>query len=603
MSSCAGIVVDAFIETHTRLPPWDVCMNYDCICQRFPEDRAIAEALLNIFEAIDRQLPENVKVDFPELHRQMHSESHGLSLPLYQVVSVPKVLIEILYQFYNVLGDEGYEVRKQLQDNENTLFNLTPYQRRSKGVPLPTSLDMEPRALAWAYLKGTPFVELFNSEVPFVIDKVALSEHLFACAKQGHGKTVLLSHFVTQFLQDPAQPGLFILDPAGDWFNQLKPRIPPERLIVLDPETDPPALNFFDFKNTTPSEALQAFRYLMSALTGGLSDKQNNIAPFILNLLQKVEKPSLRTLRKIVDERPKKAKDSEYWYAIDQLDEDSKDFFCSQFYNSDMNVTKNSISIKIHGAMGSDAFKKMFTADHNSFDARAAMEGQKVVLVRGSENTLGEFGLPIFMQFIVSQIFMAALARFRIPEHKRKQCYLICDEASHIYNHHSTRLLVEARKLKLSFFSATQMLDQIPTEVKAAVNGNTSIKAAGWLQSSDANMMAREMRGTTGQAIQDLNKLEWIVQVQDAGKAVKVRVPYGALEELPKFGTHEAPAVATWPELKDLQNYVQELNQKLAAEEPEDPFARYQDGYYKQPHEDEPEYPSTDEDHIRPARE
>src|SRR6185436_6210906 len=238
-------------------------------------------------------------------------------------------------------------------------------------------------------------------------------------------------------------------------------------------------------------------------------DKQANITPYVLRLLEKVENPSFRALRDIMDERVKKPTDSKFYPAIQKLEEDDQKFFLNSFYNASMNPTKEAIAIKIYGAMGSDAFKKMFTAEHNSFDAQYAMENNKVVLARGSETTLGEFGLPIFMQFLVAQIFTAALKRFRIPEHERKQCYLICDEASHIYNHHSTRLLVEARKLHLSFFSATQMLDQIPTEVKAAVNGNTTIKAAGWLQHSDANMMAREMR-TTGHAIQDLSPLEWI---------------------------------------------------------------------------------------------
>jgi len=42
---------------------------------------------------------------------------------------------------------------------------------------------------------------------------------------------------------------------------------------------------------------------------------------------------------------------------------------------------------------------------------QSACRQRKVVLVRGSETVLGEHGLPIFLQFVVSQCLMAALRR------------------------------------------------------------------------------------------------------------------------------------------------------------------------------------------------
>jgi hypothetical protein len=295
----------------------------------------------------------------------------------------------------------------------------------------------------------------------------------------------------------------------------------------LDPETNPPPLNFFDFKNYTASDTLQSFRYLMSSLSGGLSDKQGNITPYMLKLLSKVEKPSLNVLRQIVDERVKRAQDSKFFSAIEQLEEVDRDFFIHQFYATSMNVTKDSIATKIYGAMESGAFRKMFSADTNSFDARAAMRERKVVLARGSENTLGEHGLPIFMQYVVSQFFLAALGRFRIPVSERHQCYLLCDEASHIFNHQTTRILVECRKLGLSFIGATQLIEQIPTEVKAAIYGATSVKFAGEVSYQDANTMANEMR-CTGAFIQSMKTrppkdTDWAVYVSGmTDRAVEV---------------------------------------------------------------------------------
>jgi Helicase HerA, central domain len=382
-------------------------------------------------------------------------------------------------------------------------------------------------------LGGTPFHRFFFTQVPFKISKKALSEHCIIVAKPGHGKTQLLSSFASQFLNDPSKPGLFCLDPAGDWFEILRDRVPPERLVVLDPETDPPPLNFFDFKNSTEAAALQSFMYLMSSLSGGMSDKQSAIVPYLLKLLRKIESASLETLRLIVDEKVKDARKSEFWSAIETLPLVDQGFFHNQWYHSIMEPTKQAIAWKIYAAMSSDAFKQMFTAPTNSFDAHAAMRDRKVVLVRGSELTLGEHGLSVFLQYVVSQFFLASLARFRIPANQRHQCYLLCDEASHIFNHQTSRILTECRKLGLSFFGATQVIDQIPTEVKASIYGATSVKVAGNVSSSDANILAREMR-TSGEFIQNMKTFEWAFFVADSDKAMKVRVPPGALEAMQK---------------------------------------------------------------------
>jgi hypothetical protein len=185
------------------------------------------------------------------------------------------------------------------------------------------------------------------------------------------------------------------------------------------------------------------------------------------------------------------------------------------------------------------AFNKMFTADHNSFDADAALRDRKVVLVRGSENTLGEHGLPIFMQYVVSQVFLAALRRFRIPKVKRHQCYLICDESSHIYNPQSKRILVEARKLGLSFISATQLIDQIPPDVKAAIYGATAFKFVGNVGHDDAQQLARELRCDAAQIMSMKSRppkdADWMVFVADEmNHGIKITVPMLALEKMPK---------------------------------------------------------------------
>lgn len=453
-----------------------------------------------------------------------------LTVPLSQLTRDYANFVHSLPQYFSSFSS----LQSQLMDNVFHISGIDPAKPNTRKFITPAEYDGD----ATDFLRRTPFAALFNTPVPFSISKKNLSQHGFIISKPGHGKTQLLGNFVKQFLDDPDKPGVFILDPAGDWFDVLRDRIDPARLVVLDPETNPPPLNFFDFKHSTDAEALQSFLYLMSSLSGGLSDKQTAIVPYLLKLLKKIPDASLETLRLVVDEKVKGATNSQFAPFIQMLPQVDQGFFHNQFYTSAMGITKEAISWKIYGAMASDAFREMFTAPTNSFDARAAMRERKVVLARGSENTLGEHGLPIFMQYLVSQFFLAALGRFRIPIEERHQCYLLCDEASHIFNHQTTRILVECRKLGLSFIGATQLIEQIPTEVKAAIYGATSFKFAGEVSHQDANVMGNEMK-CSGSFIQSMKtyppkEAEWAVYQSGMDKAIKVTVPMLAMEKMPK---------------------------------------------------------------------
>src|SRR5262249_31903809 len=151
-----------------------------------------------------------------------------------------------------------------------------------------------------------------------------------------------------------------------------------------------PPLNFFDFGNSTEAATLQTFSYLMSSLSGGLTDKQGAIVPYLLKLLRKIPNASLDTLRRIVTEKAKRPEESFFREAIESLDLVDRGFFNTQFFHSSMDVTKHAIAWKLYSALSSDAFRQMFApvkdrappSDRGPphFDADASMRDRKVVL-------------------------------------------------------------------------------------------------------------------------------------------------------------------------------------------------------------------------------
>jgi hypothetical protein len=389
------------------------------------------------------------------------------------------------------------------------------------------------------FLGGTPFKTFFNAYVPFSIPLKTFASHGIIVAPPNTGKSQLLGSFICRFLKENNPPGLVLIDPHGDLFNQLCTRVDPKRLIILDPDTDPPALNFLDFGKSTQVNALQTFTYLMASLSGGLSDKQGAIVPYLFKLVQQIPNANITTLKDIVDEKIKKGDVSKFAPFIHQLHPIDQGFFENQFYGSSMQVTKDAIGWKLYSALASDTFRDMFTATSNTFSADKAMQEGKVVLVKGASRSLGLQGMSIYLQFIISQYFGAALRRENIPENQRRLCILIIDEAHHVFNSQTSNILSECRKYGLGFLAATQFIQQIPDDVKAAIYGATAIKIAGAVAHNDAMVLSREMF-TTADFIRSMRSYErayaeWACHVANqTPQAIKLGVAFGALDKLPQ---------------------------------------------------------------------
>lgn len=563
------------------LPPISVLIGVGVLCDQLSEDNAAIEnALVEMFQAIFRKIPDAYKLHGAEFSHQWQRwpEERGTvaTVPLYDVLTsvgnaINQVMVAVCYNDALLQDSSLYALRKKLFANEASAHGLSLYERRKKKITPVWEMDEPPEKLCDMYLRGTPFLEFFNTQVPFVIPRKTFASHGIILAPPNHGKTQLLGSLISSFLRDTDnRVGCFVLDPHGDLFSTLSVRCDPSRLVLLDPDTSPPPLNFLDFGTSTEAQTLQTFSYLMSSLSGGLSDKQGAIVPYLLKLLRQIPEASLETLRLLVDEKVKNVQHSQFASFILKLPPVDQGFFHSQYYSSRMQETKDAIGWKLYSALSSDAFRQMFSprntsevlqtpSNHasanrgfglstypqsipQSFDADAAMRDRKVVLVKGARQSLGDDGMTVFLQFIVAQFFAAALRRERVSPDKRKLCLLFVDEAHHVFNSQTANILTECRKYGLGLVAATQVIQQIPEDVKSAIYGATAIKIAGPVSHSDSVLLSREMgQGTTVDFLRSMKAKEashadWAVYVSGmTEKAVKVRVPYGALEAMPKF--------------------------------------------------------------------
>lgn len=520
------------------------------ISQYVPEHPTAVEKTLLAYSELLEYIPRGFLITQEELTEAVNNpQTDFMSIPFHEILTD---LREAIYNFvgtffHREIRDLGLfkELREQLTDNENAASGISKADRvlgRGKVVSV-LECDAPPEELIRLYLRHTPFYEFFlHTRVAFRIPKKAWSSHSIALGPSGAGKTQLLQCLCADFMRDP-DLGFVFIDPHGDAFQKLVERVESSRLVVVDPDNERtrPSLNFLSYGGGSEAATLQTFSYLMSSLSGGLTDKQGAIVPYLLKLIKEVRGASLETLREIVDEKVKSPDRSTFAREIAKLPSVDRGFFHNQFYSSRMQETKDAIGWKLYSALSSDAFRQMFSANTNSLDFDHLIAERKVVIVKGGFDSLGEDGMRVFLQFLVAQYYAAGMRRLRLPERERHLNLFICDEASKILTSPLVaQFLFDLRKVNCGFLGASQVWDQVATDVKAAVLGNTAIKIVGPVQFSDASILSREMY-TDPAFIRGMQRSDsdpfapWAVYVNGmTKKAARVRVPFGVLEAMPK---------------------------------------------------------------------
>ena len=370
-----------------------------------------------------------------------------------------------------------------------------------------------------------------------VITHEDLRQHCAVFGPSGHGKTQLLLGLIAGEIEQGTP--MFIIDSTGAIMKKLE-RLQYfvdnfERLVILDPtDTNPPALNFFQFPEHGLSDARkdELFIYLFKAIDRELTKKQQTTIPYLTKLMKVIPDATLETLLNVLSEPIGKngMHDSAFRDYVTQLDTLSQTFFRNQFYNrAEMQQTRAQIASRLFLLLGNERFKAMFTAQENKFDALKAIEERQVVVINTAQNTLGDDGSSIFGRFIIAQCRAAAFAREKLPEPRRHLALLIVDEASEYFDDTTERILAQTRQFGLGLVIATQNIEQMPPEVRHAVFGNTRIKIAGALSAQDAGALAREMH-VEARDIQTLNPMEWVVHVRGR-KPTLLKQTYGVIDQ------------------------------------------------------------------------
>ena len=497
-------------------------------------------------------------------------DDDALTIPLIHFIRKPgDVVNRIIGSIIRTeLIDAGLFTTLQhcLYDNVCRASGVSPDEEKHR-KPLITAdiSELPPQELVEAYLRDTPFLDLFLTPVPFVIPDAARFQHHWIVAPPGAGKSTTLQYLITNDLVRVAagEASVVVMESNRDLIKAiegLKFFAPGEaldgKLVTIDAEDVewPVALNLFDVgleetKAYSPAERegfrnalLSLYDYIFSALlSADLTSRQHTLFNFTIELLLSIPGATLDTLIDLMQPNGLK----QFAQYISMLDPDPQRFFELKFNSKEFDRTKEQVVDRLFAVKRIRTLSRMFSAPKSKLDFFTEMAAAKVILINVPQSLLQEDGVEIVGRFFISMILLAAHKRQLLPKSERLPCFVYIDECQDFIRRDPKIpvILDQARKLNVALVLAHQRLQQLQPYVLDALYGATAIKFASKVSDAAAHALARDMR-TTPEFILDQPPYHFAAYVRGlTDSAISVRIPETDMNRFPRMSSDEREAV------------------------------------------------------------
>lgn len=483
--------------------------------------------------------------------------------------NLPEVVERLLITFYDDdVTNAHLFLPLRLRFDENAFrasgIPKEKWREPNRKLILPsTSKITSPELLTQTYLQGTPFIQFFDSPLPFAIPFPARFEHTHIVGGTGHGKTQLLqfliNHDLVRSMEDDRS--VVVIDSQGDlirtisrlaYFDPTAAKSLADRFVLVDPNDveHPVCLNMFDFNHDRLSgyapvdrekilnATVELYEYFFGALLGAeLTQRQGLIFRYLARLLIEIPDATIHTLRELMEDGER------FRPYMKKLTGTARSFFATRFFDRQFNETKKQILTRLWGVMSNTSLERMFSHPKNKVDIFELLNQGKIILINTAKDLLGQEGSAIFGRFFIALIAQAAVQRAALLPHERRSSFVYIDEAQDYFDENISNLLHQARKYRVGLIFAHQNLDQLGAGLRSSVLASTSIKFAGGVSAKDANVLDSELR-CTAEFLMSQKKgrdfTEFGCHVRNfTAKALSVHVPLGYVESLPMMSESE----------------------------------------------------------------
>ncbi len=324
-------------------------------------------------------------------------------------------------------------------------------------------------------------------------------QHFYIIGKSGTGKTSLLANLALQDIMNGK--GLAIVDPHGDFVEEVVEKIPEERakdVIYFNPvDTEYPIgfnvleVSDIKYKHLIASDLMGIFTKIWANVWSARME-------YILNncVLALIDTPGT-TLLGI----PRILVDKEYRQAIVANIKDPvvRSFWLHE-YEAWRDQFRNEAIVPIQNKVGqflsTPLIRNIVGQPKSSMNIHDVMNEGKILLVNVSKGRLGEDNSQLLGAMLITKIQLAAMERVRIPEEERQDFYLYVDEFQNFATDSFASILSEARKYRLNLIIANQYIGQlvtdVSTKVRDAIFGNVGTTVMFRVGAADAEFLEKE---------------------------------------------------------------------------------------------------------------
>jgi hypothetical protein len=400
------------------------------------------------------------------------------------------------------------------------------------------------------YLKGTPYQNIFeNAVVPIDIPNNIRPEHGVIVGRTGAGKSQLLEKFILADLDQGDPPGIIVIDSKSDNDNPvfrektLLNRVSrlsvfhPEhgrlkdRLIIVDPVADKPALNMFSYKgeltNEKVNEINESMRYFFSGLLADdLTGQMNTLFVPLLHIVLRLPGATIHDQQSLV------RNPLQYPKIVEQLPPGIRRFLVEEFSSKydGYRPTKQGIITRLQAIINEVSLDAMFSAPTNSFDVAEALRDGKTILVSTNANAL-KSNSAIFGKYWIAQTLNAGMSR-----RGNRPIHVYIDECYPYVDDKLGTMLTIIRSYNVGLMLAFQSVGQMGSYTRTIL-GQTNIKFISGAEKTDAEAFAESYRGMEADEILAVRKrghtAAFAMQHSELPRAVTVQFPFGELDQRP----------------------------------------------------------------------
>jgi len=347
-------------------------------------------------------------------------------------------------------------------------------------------------------------------------------EHLALLGATGVGKSSLLRSIAAQ---DIARgDGLLYLDPHGDDAAALLDSIPPWRqnhvcyFNLADLEW-PIAINVLE--HTHPDDRAATADALVSALRDIWFDSMT-AAPRMENVLRHATIALLDVPKATIALIPRLLTDDTFrMQVVPHISNPvTRAFFEDRFEGWRDAFRAEAIEpvlTRLDAVLSFPAVLNSLGQYQRTLRIENAMLGNRIVIVNLAKGLIGETAAHLMGALLIARVRAATMARARMAPQDRRDFHVLVDELQNFATNSVPSLLAEARKYRVSFAFATQILSALSERTRAALLGTTGSIAAFRLGPEDAAVIGPRFnqlhRDFNEHLLYELDRAEAIVRV------------------------------------------------------------------------------------------